>query len=243
MSFCVFLRVGAATLLTLLINQTVWASEAFEDIDLLHANARQALITYLNQSARAAKPDTEVKMLPLDPRLRLSHCDVPIDYQVSPQPSGLSSATVKVSCNGSAAHWMLYAPAQIAVFGETAVAAHNLERGSLIQTGDFRFVRQNLTAIGANYVDPAALIVGQELKRAVREGEPLRLSYIEPPKIVQRGDRVTLEAQALGLNVAAPGTAMANGKVGERIQVKNTQSNKVVDALVVAPGRVRVRFD
>jgi flagellar basal body P-ring formation protein FlgA len=243
MSFCVFLRAGAAATLCLLLNQTAWAGDRFESIDVLHDNARQTLITYLNQSARAAKSDTEVKMLPLDSRLRLSLCDVPVDYQVSVQPSGLSSATVKISCSGSAANWTLYAPAQIAVFGETAVAAHSLERGSLIQTGDFRFVRQNLNLIGANYVDPATLIVGQELKRAVREGEPLRLSYIEPPKIVQRGDRVTLEAQSSGLNVAAPGTAMANGKVGERIQVKNTQSNKIVDALVVAPGRVRVRYD
>ena len=158
-------------------------------------------------------------MLPLDPRLRLSHCDVPVEYQINSPVTSASSATVKVSCSG-AVHWTLYAPAQIAVFGETAVASHSLERGSLIQAGDFHFVRQNLNQIGANYVDPKAAIIGQELKRSLREGEPLRLSHLELPKIVQRGDRVTLEAQALGLNVAAPGLAMANGKVGSGFRLR-----------------------
>jgi flagellar basal body P-ring formation protein FlgA len=242
MSFSVFLRASAIAICFLLIHKTAWAADAFEDLQLLHNTAQQKLMTYLTQSAGVVQRDIEVKMLPLDPRLRLNHCDAPIDYQVSTPIATVTSATVKISCNGSA-HWTLYAPAQIAIFGETAVASHSLERGSLIQPGDFHFVRQNLNVVGANYVDPAALIIGQELKRSMRPGEPLRLSYFDLPKIVQRGDRVTLEAQASGLNVAAPGLAMANGKVGERIQVKNAQSNKIVDALVIAPGRVRVKYE
>lgn len=237
-----FIRAGLTTLLCLFTHTLAQAQEPFEAIEPLRNMAQQHLVDHLKQSAGAATRDIEVKMLPLDPRLRLSRCDVPVDYQINSPVMAASSATVKVSCNGNV-HWTLFAPAQIAVYGETAVASHGLERGSLIQPGDFHFVRQNLNQIGANYVDPKAMIIGQELKRAIREGEPLRLSYLELPKIVQRGDRVTLEAQALGLNVAAPGLAMANGKVGERIQVKNAQSNKIVDALVIAPGRVRVKYE
>lgn len=237
-----FARAGLTALIGLFLHTQALAQEPFESIDALRSTAHQRLVDHIQQSAGTAAGDIEVKMLPLDPRLRLSHCDVPVEYQINSPVTSASSATVKVSCSG-AVHWTLYAPAQIAVFGETAVASHSLERGSLIQAGDFHFVRQNLNQIGANYVDPKAAIVGQELKRSLREGEPLRLSYLELPKIVQRGDRVTLEAQALGLNVAAPGLAMANGKVGERIQVKNAQSNKIVDALVIAPGRVRVRYE
>lgn len=242
MSIGVFARFSVAALFYLTMPYIAQAQDSWEDIEPLRNQAQQHLIDYLKPSAGAAARDIEVKMLPLDPRLRLSRCDVAVDYQINAPVVSTSSATVKISCNGNV-HWTLYAPAQIAVFGDTAVASHSLERGSLIQPGDFHFVRQNLNQIGANYVDPAAVIVGQELKRSLREGETLRLSYLELPKIVQRGDRVTLEAQALGLNVAAPGLAMANGKIGERIQVKNAQSNKIVDALVIAPGRVRVKYE
>ncbi len=237
-----FVRAGLVACLGLLLHSAANAAGQFEEIEPLRTQAQQHLVAHLKQSSGPAARDIEVKMLPLDPRLRLSRCDVPVDYQINSPVTATSSATVKISCNGGV-HWTLFAPAQIAVYGETAVASHSLERGSLIQPGDFHFVRQNLNQIGANYVDPTSAIVGQELKRSMREGEPLRLSYLELPKIVQRGDRVTLEAQALGLNVAAPGLAMANGKVGERIQVKNAQSNKVVDALVIAPGRVRVKYE
>ncbi|HMW46898.1 MAG TPA: flagellar basal body P-ring formation chaperone FlgA [Cellvibrionaceae bacterium] len=242
MSTCGFARAGLTAFFCLFIHTIAQAQDLFEEIEPLRNKAQQLLISQLQPTAGTATRDIEVKMLPLDPRLRLSRCDVPVDYQINSPVATATSATVKISCSGTV-HWSLYAPAQIAVFGETAVASHSLERGSLIQPGDFHFVRQNLSQIGANYVDPTAVIVGQELKRSMREGEPLRLSYLELPKIVQRGDRVTLEAQALGLNVAAPGLAMANGKVGERIQVKNAQSNKIVDALVIAPGRVRVKYE
>ena len=233
---------GLSLILCLFMHTLAQAGDTFEEIESLRNGARLHLIDHLKQASGSANQDIEVKMLPLDPRLRLSRCDAPIDFQVTSAAASFSSATVKISCNGYV-HWSLYAPAQIAVFGETAVASRSLERGSLIQPGDFHFVRQNLTLIGANFVDPTAVILGQELKRSMRAGEPLRLSYLELPKIVQRGDRVTLEAQALGLNVAAPGLAMANGKVGERIQVKNAQSNRIVDALVIAPGRVRVKYE
>lgn len=215
-------------------------AEPLEDLNRLHEIARAALLTHLQQTA-GGNLDTEVKMLPLDARLRLAACDDNVDHQVLIQPGSLGSATVKLTCTGSA-RWTLFAPAQIAVFGEAAVAAHNIDRGSLVQPGDIRYVRQNLSALGANYIDLAKPIIGLALKRSVREGEVLRLSQLEEPKIIQRGDRVMLEAQSNGLSVAVQGTAMANGKLGERIQVKNTQSNQLVDAQVVGPGRVRVTY-
>jgi flagellar basal body P-ring formation protein FlgA len=242
MSTGVFFRASALALSCFFTSAAAIAQDRLEDLEQLHARAREALISHLHQSIGAKQQAIEVKMLPLDPRLRLVSCDGPIDHQIVSPPSVMNSATVKIACTGTA-RWTLYAPAQVALFGDSAVATRNLERGSLIQPGDFQFVRQNLSLIGANYVDPSELIIGQELKRSLRAGEPLRQSFFEPPRIVQRGDRVTLEAQSNGLSVAAPGMAMANGKIGERIQVKNAQSNKIVDALVVAPGRVRVKYD
>lgn len=242
MSNGVFFRASALALSCLLLSPAVTAQDRLEDLEQLRANAHEALVTYMRQVMGDKHQDLEVKMLPLDPRLRLASCDGPIEHRISTQPSGTSAATVKITCTG-AAHWTLYAPAQVALFGDTAVATRNLERGSLIQPGDFQFVRQNLNLIGANYVDHSDVFIGQELKRPLRTGEPLRQSFFDAPRIVQRGDRVTLEAQSNGLSVAAPGMAMANGKVGERIQVKNAQSSKIVDALVIAPGRVRVKYE
>ena len=242
MSLYVFLRASAVVLLCGLTPNGAWAQDQIEDLELLKANAQEALIAYLNQNVQASGVESEVKMLPLDPRLRLSQCNAPIEHQISVPPTNMGLATVKIMCEGSA-RWTIYAPAHITLFGQAAVATKSLARGRVIQPDDFHYVRQNLNLAGGNYIGPTNVIVGQELKRQVTEGEPLRMSYLEMPKIIQRGDRVTLEAQTNGLSVAAPGMAMANGKVGERIQVRNAQSNRIIDALVIAPGRVRVRYE
>lgn len=242
MSTGFFFRASALALSCVLLSSAAIAQDRLEDLEQLRTNAREALLTYLHRVMGDKHREVVIKMLPLDPRMRLAICDGPVEHTIATLPSGMSAATVKISCNGTA-HWTLYAPAQIALFGDTAVATRNLERGSLIQPGDFQFVRQNLNLIGANYVDSSDVFIGQELKRPLRAGEPLRQSFYEAPRIVQRGDRVTLEAQSNGLSVAAPGMAMANGKIGERIQVKNAHSSKIVDALVIAPGRVRVRYE
>jgi flagella basal body P-ring formation protein FlgA len=68
----------------------------------------------------------------------------------------------------------------------------------------------------------------------------VRSSHIKAPQVVRRGDRVILEASTAGISVVTTGTALANGKVGEQIQVRNEKSARVVDAEIIGPGKARV---
>jgi flagellar basal body P-ring formation protein FlgA len=225
------------------ISTPAQAEVAYESpLELQHLAAQVLQEQVTAQQADNKSPeDIEINVLPLDARLRLSRCNQAIEHSVTLPTTGSGQASVKLFCNGTT-RWSLFAPAQVTRFGEVAVATRSLGRGDILQPGDIRFVRQNISQIGPNYIDAPTRALGLELKRPLREGETLRLSYLESPKIVQRGDAVALEAQTQGLSVTAPGTAMANGHVGERIRVRNTQSDRIVDALVIAPGRVRVKY-
>lgn len=241
MSYRVFLKGGLVSV-CLGVSTLVLALE-YEDPAQLQLNVNQYVSQQLvaRFGGQKVDKDFEIKVMPLDTRLRLTKCHDPVSHTLNTSNLGAGQTSVKVSCGG-ATPWSIYTPVQIAQFGEVAVASRSLARGDVVQPGDIQFERQNLSQLGPNYVDSASRVVGFELKRPLREGEALRLSYVEPPKIVQRGDRVTLEAQANGLAVVAPGMAMANGQMGERIRVKNSQSERIVDALVIAPGRVRVPY-
>ncbi len=242
MGYRVFLRVATCWLLSLTY-MAAWAAEdGFENPAALQAGAAQFLTEQLTGRFGAQKfaSDIELKLMPLDARLRLARCSNPLAYSLNSSNLDAGQTSIKVACTSSTP-WSLMIPAQITRYGLVAVAKRSLARGDWLQPSDIEFTRQNLGQIGPNYVDNIERLMGLELKRPLREGETLRMSYVAAPKIVRTGDQVALEALAGGLQVVAQGVAMGNGQLGEAVRVKNASSQRIVDAVVVAPGRVQTR--
>ena len=175
----------------------------------------------------------------LDPRLRLGQCDQPLTLSVREPPQGHGNLTVKTSCEGNQ-RWTIYVPVRVDIYAEVAVASRSLARGHLIQEADIGYQRNNLSQLGLGHVKDGARLLGKELQRPMRAGDAFRLANLGQPEVVQRGDSVIVEAQAGSLVVVAPGKALASGAVGTQIRVENTQSKRIIDAEVVAAGRVKV---
>ncbi|VEB41976.1 flagellar basal body P-ring biosynthesis protein FlgA [Chromobacterium violaceum] len=55
---------------------------------------------------------------------------------------------------------------------------------------------------------------------------------------MKRGDAVSIVARQDGIEVTSAGEALANGRQGEVIRVRNTSSNKIINARVSAQGEV-----
>lgn len=181
----------------------------------------------------------EVAVSNLDARLRLNKCSAPLRQEItSPRPFG-SNLSVKVNCDG-AKPWTIYVPARVDVYAEVVVLARSLNRGTVITEDDVVLKRMNIAQAGFGNIRDLSQVVGMELKRRLQAGEPVRLSHVKLPQVVRRGDKVTLEAATGSILVITNGTALANGQVGDQIQVRNEKSKRVVDAEVIAPGKVRV---
>ena len=58
--------------------------------------------------------------------------------------------------------------------------------------------------------------------------------------MVCRGDNVTIEAQTANLAVKTQGIAMADGNLGDQIQVRNIKSRRLISAIVSSSGTVKV---
>lgn len=205
---------------------------------------RSQIATFLRDTLRTENPDLkdnnlEIFISNLDPRLKLQPCDSPVQHTVvSPRPYG-SHVSVKAHCTGTKP-WTLYVPARIDIYADMVVAARNLERGSILTDADITLNRMNTNQAGFGHVRAPGEILGMEVKRRVSAGEAVRMSQLKAPQLVRKGDRVVLEATGSGISVVTSGRALANGQRGDQIQVKNEKSQRVVDAEVVAPGRVRV---
>jgi flagella basal body P-ring formation protein FlgA len=77
-------------------------------------------------------------------------------------------------------------------------------------------------------------------RRALPQGAVLRAAMLEAAPLVRRGQQVTIQAEITGLSVKSAGEALADGSQGELVRVRNLLTNKVITAIVMAPGEVRV---
>ncbi|MFA5942014.1 MAG: flagellar basal body P-ring formation chaperone FlgA [Sinimarinibacterium sp.] len=172
----------------------------------------------------------------LDSRLRLPPCSaVPV---AEPPTLRGSSATVTVRCAAPA--WTLYVPLQISDLRPVVVMARAAARGEAIADALLSQQVRDVAKLPFGYFESPDAVRGYELRRAVSAGTVLTPNDAEPPRLVRRGEAVTVIGRSGGLEVRASATAMADGARGARIKVRNESSKRVVEGVVTAAGTVEI---
>ena len=82
---------------------------------------------------------------------------------------------------------------------------------------------------------------GKVLRRSIAAGTPLRTEWLEPARVVMRGDTVQVEIINGGAHLVLDGVAATSGAVGDSVLVINPDSKKQFRARVIAAGKVLVR--
>ena len=183
--------------------------------------------------------DVEISVGRLDSRLRLAKCDDNLEFSIRQAPQSLRNITMKATCNQQH-RWTIYVPTTIDIYGNILVAKRSLQKGDTLTADDLEYRRHNLSVLGHGSVEDLARVSGMELKRPLKAGDTLKHSYMRKLDIVRRGQTVLLTSQSRFLSVEAEGIALGSGHMGEQIKVKNQRSNRIVNAKVVAPGKVIV---
>jgi len=217
------------------------ALSQFEDVKDLRAKIDVHAKQYFESIYGSEKfsRDVRLRVSNLDPRLKLAKCEDPIKFDIIRPAHRSRNVTVKTTCE-SVKRWSIYVPLTIEIYDDVVVAARALTRGTIIETEDLQTRRINTASLPLGHVVDYTRLIGMELKRSTRNGSYLLLSSVEPPRVINKGDAVVLEARHSALSVATKGTALNNGQVGEQIKVRNNRSDRVVDAMVTGPGRVTV---
>jgi flagella basal body P-ring formation protein FlgA len=183
--------------------------------------------------------DIEVRVHPLDPRLRPALCDRPLDIIRPHAGRALGPVSYGVRCAGSVP-WTLYLRAEVSAALSLPVLRSPLPRGALIAEDDLEMTTRRITARAVDLIVDPAQAVGMELQRPLAAGSPLRHGQVARPRLIERGQTVTLIAGARGLEVRMKGTAMGNGAEGDRILVSNASSGRRVEGVVRADGSVGI---
>jgi flagellar basal body P-ring formation protein FlgA len=121
-----------------------------------------------------------------------------------------------------------------------AVALRSLPRGEIVRAADVTIERRPKADFNEG-APAAADPTGLAVRNPVRAGQPLRVSDLMRPEIVQRNQAVTLVYEAPGLVLTMRGKAIDPGAEGDVVNVRNSQSNRTVQGAVAGPARVIVR--
>lgn len=178
---------------------------------------------------------------PLPAHLQLAACADALQSTVGAAPHMNDRVLVEIRCR-SAPGWHLYVPVRVVGSTRVAVAAHAIVAGSVLTAEDLRTEQHDMTELPLGYLDDPAIAVGHTAARPISGGSILTNQQLIASKAVQRGQTVTLVADAGGIDVRMPGRALTDGMVNQRVKVQNLSSGKVVEGIARSEQVVEIIF-
>jgi flagella basal body P-ring formation protein FlgA len=124
---------------------------------------------------------------------------------------------------------------------ETHLMAHGaIHAGDRLSPGQWRPETYAGPPLRDEILSDGASVEGLVARREFADGAPLLAGFFEMPKAVERGDTVTVLADVGAARIEAPGVALAAGRCGEVIAVRNPRSNRTFRARIASAGHVEV---
>ena len=122
------------------------------------------------------------------------------------------------------------------------IAAHAIVAGSVLTDKDVRVEQRDISELPPGYMDDPTVAVGLTASRPISSGAVITNQFLVAAKAVQRGQTVTLVADAGGMSVRMAGRALSDGLVNQRVRVQNLSSGKIVEGIARSEQVVEIIF-
>jgi flagella basal body P-ring formation protein FlgA len=122
---------------------------------------------------------------------------------------------------------------ELNVFEEIAVACTRIERHDVIQPGQVKMERRDITDSMMRVISSRDDVRGKRVRRSIRPGECIYRELVENPPDIERGSPVRVIVRKGCVEITATGTALENGMVGEDIRVLVLSTRKRMSAQVL----------
>lgn len=119
------------------------------------------------------------------------------------------------------------------------VPAHDIARGDVIGESDLTYATVDGNALMSGVPTKMEEIKGMQARRVLSAGQPFRGDDVRRPIVITKGQTVTMQFSAPGVELTAMGRAMSEGGVGDTVTIQNPASFRMISGTVMAPGVVR----
>lgn len=180
---------------------------------------------------------------------KVSFIGISDDYQLQPcqsQPEIRLTRALQAGKNGlqlncGSPYWNQHIAIQLHVLQPVVVLTKPLRNKELVANSHLRISTLDIGELNKGFFNTVQDVSGLQAKRSLPPGTVLSPDMLEQPVLIKRGEKVTIRLSRPGIQVEMDGQAMAQGRAGDRIRVRNLQSKKIISAIVVARGLVQVQ--
>jgi len=188
------------------------------------------------------QPSAHIEIQDLS-RYPVPHGQVSFDRSALPAVPSLENAASPQQWRGVVRYggdrrYAIWARARILVRSVRIVATEDLPAGRPIDARQVRMEEYDTPP--SNQPPPPALdkVVGKLPRQPIKALAVITALQLEEPKDIERGDLVEVEVRSGGARLALEGRALADGRKGDMIPVRNTTNAKSFSARVEDKGRV-----
>jgi flagellar basal body P-ring formation protein FlgA len=118
------------------------------------------------------------------------------------------------------------------------VPAHDIARGDVIGESDLTYATVDGNALMSGVPTKMEEVKGMQTRRVLSAGQPFRGDDVRRPIVITKGQSVTMQFSAPGVELTAMGRAMSEGGIGDMVTIQNPASFRMISATVIAPGVV-----
>ncbi len=134
---------------------------------------------------------------------------------------------------------MLAAGSALAGPVRIVVPAHDIARGDTIGESDLTYATVEGAALMSGVSTRIEQVKGMQARRMLSAGQPFRGDDVRRPIVVTKGQTITMQFVAPGVELTAMGRAMSEGGIGDTVTIQNPVSYRMISGTVIAPGTVR----
>jgi flagella basal body P-ring formation protein FlgA len=128
------------------------------------------------------------------------------------------------------------------IYADVIVPRHFLKKHQEIQADDIQIANKNIAVLPQDVIMEEKEVLGKRTTLSINNQEVLRLSMLETPPLVNKGDRVILLIENDQFKITALGEVREVGRKGDRIKLVNLSSKKEVYGRVLDANTVQVDF-
>lgn len=151
---------------------------------------------------------------------------------------GSASLSARFAITGSATP--LEVNAQVQMMVAVPHLAGSVPAGAVLMPADITLREVPLAQAEAAGMPEMEMLVGMQVRRALREGVMLRAEDVAPPQLIARNQDVTIVYRSGALTLTARGQALNAASLDQPVSVLNGASRKIVSGIAAADGTVVV---
>lgn len=120
------------------------------------------------------------------------------------------------------------------------VLKERVNNGELIAESNVELRTFGNNRLRGETIYSAAHLIGKTPKHSISALRPIRADEVITPPVIRKGESVTVLYKTPAMEIRNIGVAVENGAAGDIIKIRNTESQSVIQATVLAKGMAQI---